>query len=721
MSDAVNDSKTFSDAWHRISGVKAALRSSVQAHRQWYQGQRWVVLRDRLSSDWYRVSADAYAFLCRLNGQVTVDEVWQDMRMHQPEHALTQEEVVHLLGQMHLSNMLQVDRVTAAERLFARYDERVKNERKAFWMGFLAIRLPLFDPNHLLDRMLPLIRGLLSRWGVSAYIALLLVAGFVLIQDSDRLFSQTAGILAPQNLMLLYVGFVLAKVVHEFGHAGVCKYFGGEVHTIGVMLLIFAPLPYMDASASWGFRSRWQRMLVSLSGVLAELAVAALAALIWANTAPGTLNALMHNVIFAASVSSVLFNLNPLMRFDGYHVLVDVLGMPNLFQRSRQQLTYLLQRMVLGVPHAQPAAMNRREVLVLPLYAVASLIYWVVLMTGIVVIVGTQYLDLGIALAWFIGFTAVAMPLFKAVRYLLTSPQLQRIRLRAWAISLALLGVMVAVLGAYPMPDRTRIPGVIQAGSFRAMYTDAAGRVAQVEAPPGGRVKAGQVLLRLENPELLLQQQANAAAQAEVDTQIWRAITQSVADLSALDKQRAATVAQGEDLQRQVDALTVRAPIDGVWSVSDEEVALGRWLSRGGAVGQVIDPSSWQFVGVLPQVSTHVFEDQILEAQIKLQGQEDVSLLAQNTTVLPHENDTLPSAALGMAGGGDIVVDGRDNNGTKASEAFFRVQADVADASGEVKLLHGRVASMRLTLNDRPLAQQWGRSVRQFFQRKFRV
>ena len=720
MSDQ-QDSRTFSDAWHRVGQVRVSLRSSVQAQRQWYQGQRWVILRDRLSSDWFRVHVDAYDFVCRLNPQVTVDEVWQDTRVHDPERCLTQEEVVQLLGQLNLSNLLQVDRATAGERLFARYDERIKGERKAFWMGLLAIRIPLLDPNAMLDRALPMIRALLSPVGISAYLLLLLAAAVALVQNADQLLSQTAGVLAPGNLALLYVGFVVAKVVHEFGHAAVCKSYGGEVHVMGVMLLIFAPLPYVDASASWGFRLRRQRIFVSLSGVLAELAVAAVAALIWANTAPGTLNALAHNVIFAASISSVLFNLNPLLRFDGYHVLVDVLGMPNLFQRSRQQLQFLLQRFLLGVKHAQAAALNRREVLVLPLYGLISLGYWVLLMSGIVFFIATQYLDLGLALAWFLVFVSLVMPAFKALRYLSVNPQLHGQRLRAWLITLSLCGVVVGGLAAYPASDRTRIQGVIQASEFRAVHTEAAGQVVALEAQPGQRVRAGQVLLRLQNQELELEMKANQAALTQVEVKIWRALTKAVGQVPALEKQRLAILAKGQDLRSQAQALVVKAPLSGVWAVSESEVAVGRWLDRGGVMGQVVDPARWQFVGVLPQVDTYVFEDQIDQAQIKLIGQEDLILDVSNTQVLQHENAVLPSVALGMAGGGELAIDPTDPNGTKALEPFFRVNADLPDQQAQAMLLHGRVAVMRLTFASKPLMVQWERGIRQFFQRRFRV
>jgi putative peptide zinc metalloprotease protein len=376
MSDDDYIGRTFSDSWHRVAKVRVALRASVRAHRQMFRGQEWMVLRDALTTDWFRITSEAWRFVSRLSTRRTVEEVWMEMVERDTDAALSQEEVVQLLGHLNLSNLLVFDRSGAGASLFERYKKRTARERRALWMGFLSIRIPLIDPDRALRLALPLIRLCLSPMGALIYLLLLAVAGKTLIDHSEALFSQGAGLLAPSNLGLLYVGFIIAKVIHELGHAAVCRYFGGEVHKFGVMLLIFAPLPYVDATASWGFRKRGERLLTGSAGVLAELAVAAVAALIWAHTAPGAINAIAYNVIFVASVSSLLFNLNPLLRFDGYHMLVDLIDIPNLFQRSREQLKYLAERYLFRLPKAQPAARTASEAWLLPIYGVLSLVYW---------------------------------------------------------------------------------------------------------------------------------------------------------------------------------------------------------------------------------------------------------------------------------------------------------------------------------------------------------
>lgn len=717
--------RTYSDAWHRVASVRACLRSSVRAHRQTFRGENWVILRDSLGSDYFRVTADAYAFLSRLQPQRTIDEVWDELMEEQPELALTQEEVVQILGQLHLSNLLQFDRGAAAASLFERYRQRRGREIKAMLMGFLAIKIPLIDPDRFLDRALPAIRVLFGPVGAVFYVVLMLLGMKSLLDESSHLFDQSAGLLAPANLGLLYVGMVLAKLVHEFGHAAACKRYGGEVHKMGVMLLMFAPLPYMDATASWGFRSRAQRMLVGASGVLCELAVAAIAALVWANTAPGVINALAYNVIFVASVSTALFNLNPLMRFDGYHMLVDFLDVPNLFQRSRDQLKYLFEFWALGVKTARPVARTPNEAILLPLYGAVSLGYWVLLMSTIIFFIAEQYLDLGVALAWIMFFSVVVMPVLNFSKYLLMSPKLQHQRSRTIALTVSGLLLGLGVFAAVPVPDRVRVKGVLQAIQSRELYSDSGGALVALLARPGHWVQPGQPLARLENPELEFEIISVKQQREQLLAQELQAITTAVANIEPLTRQREAVDQKLAELLRQQSALTLLAPIEGIWSASELDAGQGQWIARGGSLGSIVDGRDWRFVAVLPQVSTHLLEAGVVTAEIRIHGQQEFNLQSLSTEVMPFEQGQLPSPALGMAGGGEIAVLSSDPKGLAAAEPFFRIHAKLPLGQGDetetLRLMHGRLGTMRMTLPHSPLLFQWERGLRQFLQRKFRV
>jgi putative peptide zinc metalloprotease protein len=714
--------QTFSDAWHRVADLRALLRPDVRARRQSAHARHWYVLSNPLSNEFFRVTEDAYDFLSRLDGKRTVDQAWRDTLANDPETMLSQQEVVQLLGQLNLSNLLQADRVAASATLFERYRQRRVRERRALFLSLLAIKIPLFDPDRMLNRAQPLIRALVSPYGLVAYLFLLALGIKALMDRSDELFHQAAGLLAPDNLLLLYLGFAIAKVVHEFGHAAVCKRFGGEVHTMGVMLLLFAPLPYVDASASWGFRRSAPRMLVGASGVLAELAVAAVAAIVWAYSAPGLSGALAYNVMFAASVSTLVFNLNPLLRFDGYHMLVDLINMPNLFQRSRDQMRYLGQRYLLGVKSAKSIAQTPTESWLLPLYGTVSVLYALMLMATIAFFIAEQYLDLGLLLAVLLVFSATVLPMGKLLHYLLLGPQLAHQRLRAIVSAAALAMLLFGLLAWVPFSDRIRATGVVESLVFRQLSSDSAGFLSEVLVKPGTQVSAGQALLRLKNPDLLLEIRASRMQLQQIQAQELRAQALALADLAPLRQQRIAAQAGLSELERQRDALTVRAPVSGIWSASEVEQGRGRWFARGEAMGAIIDESGYRFVAILPQVATHLFKGGIERAEVRLGGEDGQNLLLRHVIVMPFEHGVLPSRALGFAGGGDIAVQPDDPSGVMAAEPFFRIHAGFDSAhAAEVKLMHGRLGVMRLTLEPKPLLAQWERSMRQLLQRKFRV
>lgn len=720
MSDS--RSKTLSDVWHRVSDLRLTLRPDVRARRQSGHGKYWYVLSTPLSQEFFRVGDKAYSFLARLSEDRTVDEVWRDTLSHDPETMLSQQEVVQLLGQLNIAGLLQGDRATSSASLFERYQNRRSRERRLRLTSVLSIRIPLFDPDRMLDRLQPFIRVVISPVGLVVYLILLGFGIKALIDRSGDLFHPREGLLAPDNLLLLYVAFAIAKVVHEFGHAVVCKRFGGEVHTMGVILLLFAPVPYVDASASWGFRRSAPRLLVGAAGMIAELAVASVAAIIWAYSAAGFGSALAYNMMIAASVSTLVFNLNPLLRFDGYYMLIDLINMPNLFQRSRDQLRYLAQRYILGVKGIKSVAQNRTESWLLSLYGLSSVLYSLMLITAIAFFIAEEYLDLGLLLAIVLFMSVTALPLMKFLSYLFLSPNLARQRFRVILSATAIVLAGVGALGWVPMPDRIRAFGVVESSVVRQVNSESSGFVVERLVKAGSWVREGQALVRLENPDLLSEITALRMQLRQIQGQELRAQALLLADLAPLRRQRVAMQAALDDLERQRAALTVLAPVGGVLTVSEPGQGVGRWVERGAAIGTVVDTSQHRFVGILPQVATHVLEGSIELAEVRLSGQEGSNLVMRDVSVVPFEQGVLPSRALGFAGGGDVMVQLDDPTGLMAAEPFFRIHARFdSNQSNEVTLVHGRLGVMRITMAPKPLLEQWERSLRQLFQRQFRV
>ena len=285
-------SSTFSESWHRVANQRLCLRHGVHVRRQNYRGERYFIVENPLNNDYFSLTPAAYSFISRLDGKRTVDEVWRECLEKVPDEAPSQDEALNLLAQLYFANLLQYDLASNSADLFNRYRKRKQREWRARFLNIMFMRFPLLDPDRFLVRTLPVIGKFISGFGAILWLAVVGTALKVAFDNWDALKSQTQGVLAPGNLPLLYLGLVIIKTLHEFGHAYFTRRFGGEVHTMGVLLMIFTPVPYMDASAAWGFRSRAQRLLVGGAGMIVEIFFAAIADFIWANTGQGTLNSL---------------------------------------------------------------------------------------------------------------------------------------------------------------------------------------------------------------------------------------------------------------------------------------------------------------------------------------------------------------------------------------------------------------------------------------------
>jgi len=712
---------TFSESWYRIAQQRVSLRSHVVVRRQFFRGERWYVLQDPFNNQFYRVRPAAYAFVARLTPERTVDAVWNECFEADPDQAPGQEEALTLLAQLYAANLLQSAMPADSVQLFERYTKRRQREKSAFLLNIMFARVPLLDPDTFLKRCLPLARAAFSWLGLAIWAAVVLMAIKTLVDHSAELKDQTSGILAPGNLVWLYVGLVLIKAVHEFGHAFACRRFGGEVHTMGVMFLLFTPIPYMDATASWSFRSRWERALVGAAGMIVELFVASFAAFIWASTGPGAIHAIAYNMMFVAGVSTVVFNANPLLRFDGYYILSDLLDIPNLHQRSTALLRHFVEYYAFGYSKSVSPARTTKEASWLTFFAIASGIYRFVVFSTVLFFLADRFLILGLIMAAVCAIAWVCVPIWRLVAYLATDPRLERTRPRAIAVCAGAAAILVLLTAVVPFVNRFRAPGVLQAKSYSVIAAPADGMLVDILAPDGAAVTPGEPLFRMTNRELELRIAGARAQLDESEAMQRRALRQSTADLQPLASRVEAMQQLLKRFQDEQASLLVRAPHAGHWVAPTLRELRGAWIDRGTPVGQLVDETQFYFSAVVSQnEASRLFAQQIRGAEVRLIGQAGVTLPVTSRVVIPAERRNLPSAALGWIGGGAVPVSASDSSGTQATEPFFEVRANVANTAPAV-LVHGRGGRIRFDLPAEPLLSQWIRRLRQLLQNRYGV
>jgi putative peptide zinc metalloprotease protein len=363
----------LSNSWYRVAALRPRLRSHARLHRHRYRGEVWYLLQDPGSGRVHRFTPAARTLIAAMDGSRTVADIWDLANRALGERSPTQDQVIQLLGQLHAADLLQSDVTPDVAELFARGEREVKVRRRAAYGNPMALRIPLWDPDRFLQRVRPWLGLLWSRWGALVWLAVVLPALCLVPSHWPELTGNFSDrVLSVDNLIVLYLLFPVIKAFHELGHASATKAGGGEVHDMGLILLVLMPVPYVEASAATAFRSKHRRALVGAAGMAVEMFIAALAFYVWLAIEPGIVKALLFNVMVIASVSTLIFNGNPLLRYDAYYILCDLIEMPNLSARALRYWAYLAERYALGVREAEGPIASHAEKAWFVCYGLAS-------------------------------------------------------------------------------------------------------------------------------------------------------------------------------------------------------------------------------------------------------------------------------------------------------------------------------------------------------------
>ncbi len=724
------DRPTFSENWYRVADLKPRLRDTVQSFRQNYRGRMYYVLRDPSNQNFFRVSSAGYHFIGLLDGKKTIREAWELANEHLGDSAPTQGEAIQLLGQVYVSNLLQGELPADAAGMFERYRKRINREVRGYLMNILFLRIPIFDPNNILNAWVKLFGLAFSYIGMIAWLLILAAGGYALIQNWEQFIAgvDPQSMLAVDNLVALYIGFALIKAIHEFGHGFACKRFGklngsgGDVHTIGIMFLVFMPVPYVDASSSWAFRSKWQRAMVGAAGMYVELAVASIAAIVWAQTNNGLVHDIAYNMVFVASVSTILFNGNPLLRYDGYFILCDLLELPNLNQRSKDYLYYLIKKFVYGVKRPRDPSHTVSERWMLVVYSIAAAVYRIFVFAAIFWYVSQQFFVIGTILAIGGAITMVGVPIGKFIKYLAVDPELNRSRRQAVGWTLGTVTALVVLLFAIPVPERHVAEGVVEPRTVRTVYVRSPGFVQSTDKPnhlvePDGRalLEAKNEALEAERDQLHSQIELYQALALQAEKKLVQGADREASrQVQEYRRNIAEKQVQLENVESKLSYLKIQPPVRGTWFAPQFVGISGLYLQPGDQAGMVVDDQdvmirvvTKQHLG--PRISQQIGEGG--QVDIRLRGNPDTESTGTIETIYRFGSRELPSRALGYDMGGHVEVKPDEQGNVRAAENLFEVIIDpqqVSDSNTNVATLRpGQVVMVRFHLPPRPLGLQW--------------
>lgn len=710
----------FSPSWYRVSDLKPRLRGHARIRRHEYRGEIWYVLQDPAKGRYYRFTPSAHLIIGLMNGERTVQSLWEMATEQFGDDGPTQSDVIQLLSQLHAADLIISDVPPDTAEMLRRAS---KTRRTRWWMNLrspLALRFPLVDPERFLAATVGLVRPLFSVWGAALWVTVVTWGGVLAVRHWSGLTENIVDrVLSVDNLFILWVAYPLVKALHELGHGYALKSWGGECHEMGILLLVLVPVPYVDASAASDFRQKRRRVIVGAAGIGVEVFIAALALIAWTLLEPGALRTVAYNVALIGSVSTIMFNANPLLRYDGYYILADLLDVPNLSQRGIGYLRYLFKRYLLGLkdttrPHAAPG-----ERFWFVTYTLTSLVYRVFIYTAIILFIAGKFFKIGLLLAaWTISGMILA-PLFTGLKFIASSPVLREKRPRAVAIVTGMLAVILAGLFVIPFPYWTRAEGVVWVPEESLIRAGTNGFIERVVTSSGDHVKEGELLIKCRDPFLVVRVSVLQAQLEEMRSRYDAARAFDTAEAQVIREGIHETEAKLARAEEQLSDLNLKSPTGGFLILPDEQDLPDLYLKQGDLIGYVVDIERPIIRVVVPQSRVDLVRQRTRGVAVRLADRVDVALEAVVKREVPGGAERLPSTVLGRAGGGDIPVDPTVAGGTKTFEKTF--QFDIEPIAPPDEVFVGGRAYVRFDHGTEPIAYQVYRLARQLVLRRLNV
>lgn len=700
--------------WQRVAHLRPSLLPQVSIHRQQLRGAPWWLLSNDTAGVHHRVNEAAYQFVGRCDGRYTVQEIWHVLCELHTEAVLTQDEIVQLLVQLEQRELMHSGYSPEADSLFAVREARQRRSR--YNLNPFAFRFALGDPSRWLKRLDPLAHTVFRPAVFWLWLALIAVAALVAGAHWNALASHgQQHLLSPRYLALGWVLFPLIKALHELGHALAVRRWGGEVHEFGIGLFLLVPAPYVDASASTRFTGRVERMAVGAAGIMVELTLAGLALVIWLTTQPGWVHDIAFATMFVCTVSTLLFNGNPLLRYDGYYVMCDAFDLPNLATRSGAYWGHLLRRYLLRARAPAPEAADGERKWLIG-YAPLSFAYRALLWISLVLYAGSYWLALGLAATAYMVFAMLIRPLMVWVRQTLAvaGEASERWRLRkAMVIAGVAVGLTLFVL---PLPLTTVAPAIVWLPDQAQVRPEVDGIVTSLKVRDGETVAAGQLLAVLENPELMTARDKLASRVQALQADHFQLLLRDPTGAQNLAKDIEHAEAEWVRAGERIAQLEVRAGVPGTLSLPRYADLPGTFVKRGMPIGYVLQNAEMRVRAGVEQDRAHLVRHHTKAVQVRLADAVHTRIPARLAAAVPAATRQLPSPALGDRGGGPFAVDPADGEGTRSLEPVFLYDVFLNDRP--LERVGGR-AWVRFDHGYEPLAFQAYRRAAQLFLKQF--
>ncbi len=640
-------------------------RPELRASLQQSDGTPFFVVEDPVTGRFYRIGYHEWRFACCLDGKTRIDQAYrQFVRQRSGPSAsvpdLPPERIEPLCRWLFQNGLVcQVDKPS----IDPRSSNMERTLRRSARLNPFFIKVPLVRPDRFLTMLAPWFRWAMTWWSLVLWTVLCGAGLHAVYADMPR-FLETARIfLSPNTWVYLWATWLLLKLFHETSHGIFCKLYGGYVSDGGVAFILFSPVAFVDVTSAWRFRSRWHRVVTSAAGMYAEFAIAAVAALVWRRTDSEIVSYVCHAVIMAASVTTVLFNGNPLMRFDGYYMLSDALDLPNLYVDGRLYAQSLGSRLFLGRSIAVRLPSGWRGLFVRG-YGVAAAVWRVIVGVSMVIGAGALFHGAGLVIAAFGVIAWWGIPLLKLGRTMMGTSSRQSAARRRFCITVATVCVLLIGVGLAPWPGGMRVPAVVRYEPLKNLRAEVAGFVVSVHIKTGQPVAAGDLLVRLRNDDLRVESEQvdRELAQAEIRAQTLKR-RREIGQYQGRLEQIKALKERQQHLRDQLARLEIRSPIDGHVVSNGVDSLVGLYVDVGRPILRVASESNKEIHVAIPEAFVESFVESIGQTpRVAIRGETRSKRFGELLKVEPQATVRLRHPALGANNGGPLAVEAVDTD-----------------------------------------------------------
>ncbi|MSU77065.1 MAG: biotin/lipoyl-binding protein [Gemmataceae bacterium] len=701
--------------------VRLRRRPDLTIVPQRYEGRSYYVVKDPVSLRYYRFKEQEYFLISLMDGEHTLDDAQKAFETQFRPERLRLEDLEQFGQQLLKMGLVQNESPQAGKQLYDNRQKRIRSEWMQTLTNILYIKLPIFDPDRLLTLMLPYLWWMFTRLFLLASLAFMGAALALVLTKFDVFYARLPTFESYfnfKNMIYLWVALGVVKVIHEFGHGLSCKAFNGEVHEMGFLLLCFSPAMYCNVSDAWRLPGKWHRIIISAAGIYVELMIAAAATFIWWNTPNQPfLNNLCLNLMVVCSVSTVMFNGNPLMRYDGYYVLADWIEIPNLRDRANRYLQNLAMDWFLGIEAPPEGYMELWRKILFTTFAIVSYFYkWIVtfvILTFMATFLKPYKLEVVSELLAIGAFASmIGWPIYRMITNVKKRGRLPDMKPLRVTSSACVVAVLLFAVFFVPLPvTRIRQHGFVQTQPTEITHVtiDVAGNLTELLVKEGQEVKKGKELARFTSPDLENQrEQVNSAIvvkekirkflQDQISKESDPNQRKSIEDhLSRAESEYFQAKASLKHVENEREKLTLRSPRDGVVVGLPPIDEIGkRWDREQGAVFcsiagktklRILVPISAPDFLLLKENDRNARKrNGKIEATIRVQGH-DSRTWTGTVAELPNTDEKNIPPQLTTKGGGPVAVKpGSQPNQLVPQSQVFLVGIDLDKSDPSIAL-----------------------------------